>query len=54
MKFVQLIECNKKIFFFKNYAENEAWRLLPDLVLFFKNALYEINTSGLELSFNTF
>ena len=32
MKFGQLIE----IFIFKNYAENEARRLVPDLFLFFK------------------
>ena len=30
MKFGQLIEY-KKIFLFKNYAENEAGRLVPDL-----------------------
>ena len=35
MKFGQLIEYNK-IFFFKNYAENEATRLVPDLFLSFK------------------
>ena len=39
MKFGQLIEYNKnKILFFKNYAENEAGRLVPGLFLFFKNA----------------
>ena len=32
MKFGQFIECNK-IFFFKNYAENEAGRLVKDLSL---------------------
>ena len=37
MKFCQLIEYNK-IFFFKNYAENEARRLVSDLFLLFKNA----------------
>ena len=36
MKFGQSIEYNK-IFFFKNYAENEAERLVSDLFLFFKN-----------------
>ena len=36
MKFGQLIEHNKRIFFFKNYAENEAGWLVPDLFLFFK------------------
>ena len=28
----------REILFFKNYAENEAMRLVPDLVLFFKKA----------------
>ena len=32
----QLIEYNKTIFF-KNYAETEAKRLVPDLFLFFKD-----------------
>ena len=35
MKFVQLMEYNK-IFFFKNYAKNEARRLISDLFLFFE------------------
>ena len=38
MKFGQLIEYNREIFFFRNYAENEARRLVPDLLLFFKKA----------------
>ena len=38
MKFGQLIEYNKRIFFFKNYAENEACRLVPDLFLFYEKA----------------
>ena len=37
-KFGQLKEYNKGIFFFKNYAENEAGRLVPDLFLFFEKA----------------
>ena len=36
MKFGQLIEYNKKIFFSKNYAENETRKLVPDLFSFFK------------------
>ena len=32
MKFGQFTE----IFFFKNYAKNEAGRLVPDLFLFFE------------------
>ena len=38
MKLDQLREYNKKIFFFKNYAKNEAGRLVPDLFLFFEKA----------------
>ena len=33
MKFSQLIEYNKRNIFFKNYAENEASRLVPDLLI---------------------
>ena len=55
MKFGQLLEHNKRnIFFFKNHAENETGRLVPDLFLFFEKALYEIKGSGLQLSFNIF
>ena len=35
MKLGQLIEYNKRIIFFKNYAKNEAGKLVPDLFLFF-------------------
>ena len=38
MKFGQLVEHNNRNFFFRNYAENEAGRLLADLFLFFKKA----------------
>ena len=34
----QSIEYNTEIFFFKNYAENETGRLIPDLFLFFEKA----------------
>ena len=40
MKFGQLIEPPKIKFFFKNYAENEPGKLVPDCFLFFKKALY--------------
>ena len=40
--------------FFKNHAENEAGRLVPNLFLFFKKALYEIKANGMQLSFNSF
>ena len=50
MKFGQVIEYNKRnIFLF--HVENEAGRLVPDL-LFFLKALYEVKASGLQLSFN--
>ena len=38
MKFGQLVEHNNLNIFFRNYAENEAGRLLADLFLFFKKA----------------
>ena len=40
--------------FLKNHAENEAEKLVPDHLLFFKKALHEVNASGLQLSFNIF
>ena len=36
MEFGQLIEYNKRILFFKNYAENEAGRLVLNLFFFFE------------------
>ena len=54
MKFGQLIEYNKRKIFFKNYAENEAGRLVPDLFLLFKNAQYEVKASGMKVSFTIF
>ena len=50
MKFGQLIELTREEFFFKNHAENEAWRLVPDPFLFFKNALLELKISGQQLT----
>ena len=47
MKFGQLIEPNKRIFFSKNHSETDAERLVPDLSLFFKKGLYKVNLSGL-------
>ena len=37
MKLSQLVEYNRNIFF-KNYAENEEGRVVPDLFLFLKKA----------------
>ena len=39
MRFNQLIEYDKITMFFKNYAENEASRLVSDIFLFFKKTL---------------
>ena len=46
MKFGQLVEYNKIFFifllkngFFKNYTENEAGRLVPDLFIFLKSLI---------------
>ena len=48
MKLCQLIKYKKRnIFFFKNYAEYEARRLVPDLFLFLKKAQYKVKVSGL-------
>ena len=41
MKFSQLME----IFSFKSHAEKGTGRLVQDLFLFFKNALYEVKAS---------
>ena len=38
MRFDQLIEYNKRNIFLKNYVENEARTLVPDLFLFFQKA----------------
>ena len=47
-------EIKREIVFFKNDAENGGVKLVPDLLLFLRNALYEVKASGLQLSFNTF
>ena len=52
MKFVQVIEYNKKKIFFKNDTENQGGITALDLFLFFKKALYEVKAKGLPLSFN--
>ena len=40
MKLGQLIEYNKRnFFFFKNYTEHEAGRLVPDLFIFLKSLI---------------
>ena len=42
------------MFFFKNQIGNEAGRLVPDLFLGFRKALYELKASVLHLSFDMF
>ena len=42
------------MFFFKNHGEDMAGRLVPDLFVFLKKALYEVKASGLKHSFNIF
>ena len=54
MKFDQVIVYRNRKVFFKNNTENEARRLLPDIILFFTKALYKLKASGLQLSFNIF
>ena len=54
MKFGQLIEYNKRIFFFKSQTENEAGRLVADLFLFFKKPLYDVKASGQQHILNIF
>ena len=54
MKFGQLIEYNNRNTFLKTHAQNEAGRVVLDLFLFFRKALYEVKASGLQLSFNIF
>ena len=36
MKLGQIVNITRGIFFFKNYAQNETGRLLPEILLFFK------------------
>ena len=55
MKFGQLGEYTREIYFFKNHAKNEAERLVPDIFLLFEKGLYEVNNaSGLQVSLNIF
>ena len=43
-----------KYFLKNNNAESEVERLVLDLFLFFKKALYVVKASGQQFSFNTF
>ena len=42
------------MFLFKNNAEKELGRLVLDLFLFFKKALYKVKGSAQRFSFNIF
>ena len=52
MKFSQLTEYNKTIFFFKTQSENESVRLVPEHFLLSENALYDVKSGYLQPSFN--
>ena len=55
MKYGQLIEYDKAIFFIKNHAKNAVERIVSDpIFVFLKKALYEVNATDLQLSFNIF
>ena len=54
MKLSQLIEYSKSNILRKNHAENEAERLVSDLILFFKKALHKVKANGLQLGFIIF
>ena len=41
-----------EIIFFKNRAEKEVGRQVPDVLLLFKKALYTVKESGQHFSFN--
>ena len=52
MKFGQLIKYSERYTFFKDHAKNEVERLVPDLFLFFKKALFKIKVSVQNPIFN--
>ena len=54
LKFGQVKEYNKINIFLQKSCRTEAGRLVPGLFLFFKKALFEVNASALQLSFNQF
>ena len=51
MKFGQLIDYKKRIFFFSKVMQKMGQ---GDLFLFFEKALYEVKASDLQLSFSIF
>ena len=50
MAFGRVIEYSERNIFLKNHAENEAGRLAPDLFFSFKKVLFELKSSGLQLT----
>ena len=52
MKLGQLIEYTKANVFYKNHAQHEAGRLVPDLFFFFKSFI-KVKESGQQFSFDT-
>ena len=52
MKFGQLVEQNKRNIFIQNHAEGEAWRLAPDLLLFFEKDLCKCDTAQFQYSYD--
>ena len=53
IKFGWSIKYNvRNIFFFKTHAEKKASRIVLDLGLFFKKALYKVKSTDQHLSFN--
>ena len=54
MEFGQLIEYNDRNIFFQNDAKSELRRLVPDLFLVFKKALYKAKENVMQLSFTIF
>ena len=54
MKFGQLMKYSMRNNFPQNHSENEIARLVSDLFLFFKKALYKVKASGNHLNFNVF
>ena len=54
IKFGQLIDIMRAIFFFTTHTENESGRLFPDVFLLFKKDIYEVKASGLQLNFSIF
>ena len=54
MKFNKIWNMTSERSFFQNHAENETGRLVRDLFLLFKKALYKVKASGHHLNFNRF